>query len=184
MNETITEVVAVPQRWRKRPVTVEAVQWTGGNEAEVTEFARADAHGSHFDVLDDEDRENCDDPQATAQVYDKLHSTWVLVYDGQWIIKGVKGEFYPCAADVFTETYEPAEAPSTVTVTLPIAEACNLPAGNVPTAEPTPEAPVEVDMHRWYAVIRQGDKVVTVIGHTDSGVGQYESVEAWERANS
>ena len=43
---------------------------------------------------------------------------------------------------------------------------------------------VEVDMHRWYAVISHGGNVVAVIGHNDSGVGRYESVEAWEAANS
>lgn len=65
----------------------------------------------NFDVLNDQDhRANCDDPDATATVFDKLHSTWVLVFDGRWIIKGVKGEFYPCADDVFRETYEPATA--------------------------------------------------------------------------
>ena len=32
--------------------------------------------------------------------------------DGDWIIKGVKGEFYPCKPDIFAATYEPAdEAP-------------------------------------------------------------------------
>jgi hypothetical protein len=30
---------------------------------------------------------------------------------GDWIIKGVKGEFYPCKPDIFVLTYEPAEAP-------------------------------------------------------------------------
>jgi hypothetical protein len=28
---------------------------------------------------------------------------------GDWIIKGVKGEFYPCKPDIFAATYEPAE---------------------------------------------------------------------------
>lgn len=28
---------------------------------------------------------------------------------GDWIIKGVKGEFYPCKPDIFDATYEPAE---------------------------------------------------------------------------
>lgn len=28
---------------------------------------------------------------------------------GDWIIKGVKGEFYPCKPDIFEATYEPAE---------------------------------------------------------------------------
>ena len=30
---------------------------------------------------------------------------------GDWIIKGVKGEFYPCKPDIFAETYEPADGP-------------------------------------------------------------------------
>ena len=32
---------------------------------------------------------------------------------GDWIIKGVKGEFYPCKPDIFKATYEPADGPST-----------------------------------------------------------------------
>jgi hypothetical protein len=30
---------------------------------------------------------------------------------GDWIIKGVKGEFYPCKPDIFAQTYEPASTP-------------------------------------------------------------------------
>lgn len=32
---------------------------------------------------------------------------WHIVCPGDWIIKGVKGEFYPCKPDIFAETYEP-----------------------------------------------------------------------------
>lgn len=92
-------------RFRKRPVVVEAVRWTGDNADEVFELAGRE----NFDVLSEADRLNCDDPEATASVFDKLHSTWVLVFDGQWTIKGVKGEFYPIADDVLRETYEDAE---------------------------------------------------------------------------
>lgn len=99
----MTEVIT---RWRKKPVTVEAVQWTGSNEADV----QALTGPGNFYPLDEQQRTNCNDPEATAEVYDKLHSTWVLVMTGQWIIRGIKGEFYPCAADMFAETYEPAEA--------------------------------------------------------------------------
>ena len=35
----------------------------------------------------------------------------MLVGEGDWIIRGVKGEFYPCKPDIFAMTYEPAEAP-------------------------------------------------------------------------
>lgn len=30
------------------------------------------------------------------------------ISDGDWIIKGVKGEFYPCKPDIFAATYDPA----------------------------------------------------------------------------
>lgn len=29
--------------------------------------------------------------------------------DGDWIIRGIKGEFYPCKPDIFSATYEPVE---------------------------------------------------------------------------
>lgn len=89
-------------KFRKKPVEIEARQWVGTNWAELKEFT-----GDRFDVLDARDRENSDDPNATAQVLDALHSTWVLVQDNDWIIRGVQGEFYPCRADVFEATYEP-----------------------------------------------------------------------------
>jgi len=99
------------QKFRKRPVEIEAIEWTGDNEAEIQDWIAwpgANGPGSRFfNALDPEDRENCDDLEATAEVLDKLHSTWVLVFTGQWIIRGVKGELYPIAADVLAETYEP-----------------------------------------------------------------------------
>ena len=33
----------------------------------------------------------------------------LLVSDGDWIIRGVKGELYPCKPDIFAATYEPAD---------------------------------------------------------------------------
>ena len=89
-------------RYRKRPVVVEAVLYTGQNAEQVAAFTNA----ASFGVVDVADRSA--DPDITAEVWDKLHSTWIGVKDGQWIIRGVKGEFYPCDAAVFDETYEPA----------------------------------------------------------------------------
>ncbi|MFF7485609.1 hypothetical protein ACFZBC_08935 [Streptomyces luteogriseus] len=95
-------------RYRKRPVEVDTIQWTGDNETEVQAFTGG---ASKFYALDDADRENSDDPEATATVFDELHSTWVLVYTGQHIVRGVKGEFSPIAEDVLAETYELAAEP-------------------------------------------------------------------------
>ena len=86
-------------RFRKKPIEVEAVQWTGNNEAEMRAFA-----GDYFETVDPEDRG--DDPDQTAAVRDPVHKTWVRLHDGQWVVKGAWGKFYPVAADEFTETYE------------------------------------------------------------------------------
>ena len=39
-------------------------------------------------------------------VFDYLHNSWIEFRPGDWVIKGIRGEFYPCAGDVFEETYE------------------------------------------------------------------------------
>lgn len=86
--------------YRKRPVTVETEQWTGGNADVLKEFT-----GDLFRVLEP-DPEGSRDPEITAEVYDWLHDTWVGVKTGQHIIKGVKGEFYPIDEDVLKGTYD------------------------------------------------------------------------------
>lgn len=98
------ETGSTPQgvtQWRKRPVIVSAIQWTGENAGELRAFA-----GSYFETVAVEDR--AEDPDKTAQVFDVLHCTWVTVYNDQWVIKGLHGEFYPCDPAVFEQTYEPA----------------------------------------------------------------------------
>ncbi|HZP54998.1 hypothetical protein [Actinocrinis sp.] len=92
------------QLFRKRPVVVAALQWTGSNEAELAEWT-----GHRFESTAPGDYA---DPEITAIVYDELHSTWVGVKTGQWIVRGVKGEFYPIDEAVLAETYEPVEAPA------------------------------------------------------------------------
>lgn len=101
-------------RYRKKPVEVDTIQWTGDNEAEIIAFT-----SNNFYALDDADRENSDDPEATATVYDKLHSTWILVYTGQHIVRGVKGEYYPIAEDVLAETYERVDDDTAATTSGP-----------------------------------------------------------------
>ncbi|MBF6515537.1 hypothetical protein IU421_14790 [Nocardia cyriacigeorgica] len=87
------------QRFRKKPVEVEAIRWTGSNVNELFRFTNG-----KFAAIEPDDREG--DPEKTGEVLDVLHATWVGVYTGQWIIKGVKGEFYPCDDEVLAETYD------------------------------------------------------------------------------
>ena len=87
------------KRFRTKPVEIEAILFTGDNFEEIEVWS-----DGYFNEIDEEDR--TDDPEATAEVFDVLHSTWILVKPGQWIIKGTKGEFYPCDDEVFRQKYE------------------------------------------------------------------------------
>lgn len=75
-------------KYVKRPVEVEAVQWTGKNTDEILEFTNhtAKATGKFIEIPTLEGTMNAS--------------------PNDYIIKGVHGEFYPCKPYVFRETYE------------------------------------------------------------------------------
>ena len=77
-------------KFRKKPVVIEAIQYTGKNQNEIADFH--------------------------PEVSGAFGSDCIFIYTlegsmqanpGDWIIKGVKGEFYPCKPDIFALTYEP-----------------------------------------------------------------------------
>ncbi|MGU5699486.1 hypothetical protein ACV1D9_20305 [Aeromonas allosaccharophila] len=75
--------------YRKKPVEVEAIQWTGFNRAEILNFVgRAASWG--------------DVTGMTIATLEGNH----IASEGDYIIKGVAGEFYPCKPDIFRATYE------------------------------------------------------------------------------
>ncbi|HWF62927.1 MAG TPA: hypothetical protein VN666_21825 [Nitrospira sp.] len=79
-------------KFRKKPVVIEAVQFTGRNDAEVMAFCPI--------AVDPEDR----GPSLIIPTLEGNHKA----LPGDWIIKGVKGEFYPCKPDIFAATYDAA----------------------------------------------------------------------------
>lgn len=87
--------------YQKKPLQVEAVQWTGGNVQEMKAFA-----GESFDT--NAFRLGLAATVSDAAVYDLLHRGWILVKLGDWVIRGVQGELYPCDKVVFAQTYEEA----------------------------------------------------------------------------
>jgi hypothetical protein len=87
------------QKFTKKPVTIEAIQLQVGRAATITDWMGRDANG------------------------DNLHATWdgrcfhiktlegiMTASPGDWIIKGVKGEFYPCKPDIFEASYDAADS--------------------------------------------------------------------------
>jgi hypothetical protein len=77
-------------KYRKKPVVIEAVCWTGLNRDEIVRFMGVvgfTAGNPTISTLEGE----------------------LTVSIGDWIIKGVKGEFYPCKPDIFAMTYDPID---------------------------------------------------------------------------
>lgn len=75
----------------KKPVKVQAVQWTGDNYGEIARFVGL----VRFTTIIDEDF-------VIIKTLEGDH----YAKEGDWIIRGVNGEFYPCKPDIFEKTYE------------------------------------------------------------------------------
>jgi hypothetical protein len=80
-------------KYRKKPVVIEAVQYDSEIQT-VVDFAGFD--NTEFD-------------HKTTKLYIKTLEGDMLVSRGDYVIKGVQGEFYPCKPDIFEATYEPVK---------------------------------------------------------------------------
>lgn len=97
----------------KRPVTIEAVQLNWKNWDAVCNFL-VNPDGTHIiseenpgrDAYDAND--NCDELGPFIELTIPTLEGHMTARHGDWIIKGVRGEFYPCHPDIFRETYEHA----------------------------------------------------------------------------
>ena len=83
-------------KFRKKPVVIEAIQWNGENCIEIACFLQGRTYDSGSVN------------QGKPIIIPTLEGNH-LANVGDWIIKGVKGEFYPCKPDIFDITYECAE---------------------------------------------------------------------------
>lgn len=80
------------RKYRKKPVVIEAVQWTGENMGDILGFFGGCALREDQDII-------------ISTLEGEMRAR-----PGDWIIKGVKGEHYPIKDEIFRETYEAAEA--------------------------------------------------------------------------
>ncbi|MEN3051306.1 MAG: hypothetical protein ABC596_05790 [Candidatus Methanosuratincola petrocarbonis] len=89
-------------RFRKKPVIIEAVQLRRDNWPEVCKFVDVGTlrEGKPQIVLDG--------GEAVGLIIPTLEGTY-YASEGDWIIRGIKGELYPCKPDVFEATYEPVK---------------------------------------------------------------------------
>jgi hypothetical protein len=81
-------------KFRKKPIEIDAVLWDGSKEAAAEIFKLGES--KHLDIFDD----------GAIQIA-TLEGT-MRCDKGDWVIRGIKGELYPCKPDIFELTYEPS----------------------------------------------------------------------------
>lgn len=91
------------QKWRKKPVIIEAVQWTGENHLEILAFCKEFAE--------------IWTPVDTDETICEIHTLEGIMTASinDYIIKGIHGEFYPCKPSIFAKTYDLVEEPKQAT---------------------------------------------------------------------
>lgn len=116
----------MPQKYRKKPVEIEAAQLSGGNSRcmEVAEWVAGNGYpwlvGNALepDALRERGHESDEekptaglwiDPADGALMIRTLEGDMKASF-GDFIIRGVNGEFYPCKPDIFAKTYEAVDA--------------------------------------------------------------------------
>lgn len=87
-------------KYKKKPIVIEAVKWAGNNFDEICNFIQ-EFHGNKIAYEAAESR-----AIRTGQFLIRTLEGVVTASNGDWIIRGVKGEFYPCKPDIFEATYE------------------------------------------------------------------------------
>lgn len=94
-------------KYRKKPVVIEAIQWTGENLQEVLAFTgEHDKFNEWFEDLKDYQNH----VSKSGDIFKIFTLEGVMeASPGDWIIRGVKGEHYPCKPDIFAATYEACE---------------------------------------------------------------------------
>ncbi len=88
-------------KFRKKPVVIEAFKFNSMDDyLDIVEWMKAsgDTHALADEV----------EYRTPIMLLPTLEGT-MSASPGDWIIRGVQGEFYPCKPDIFEQTYEPAE---------------------------------------------------------------------------
>jgi hypothetical protein len=94
-------------KYRKKPVVIEALQWTGQNHRDMFNFLES-VEDSHPMTTEGHNFYTDRGKVAGGLIIKTLEGEHLAnCYDV--IIKGVRGEFYPCKPDIFQETYEAVE---------------------------------------------------------------------------
>lgn len=98
-------------RYRKKPVEIDAVHFDGGHQSVLAVMEFVDVGRATTEI-----RIHADEDPARSHVTIPTLEGDMRASAGDWIVRGVKGELYPVKPDIFAATYELAAAPDPLTV--------------------------------------------------------------------
>lgn len=86
-------------KYKKKPVIIDAIQWDGNNYEEICEFVGMRLKYNTIEISNDQ----------PSKLHIPTLEGIITASVGDYIIKGIQGEFYPCKPDIFEKTYEPLQ---------------------------------------------------------------------------
>ena len=89
-------------KYRKKPIVIEAIQYTGNNDHKLKLWSNGTVYSSPVLEITKEN------PTGSYLQIKTLEGIMTAIV-GDWIIRGVQGEYYPCKPDIFEQTYEKVE---------------------------------------------------------------------------
>lgn len=102
-----------PRAFQKKPVKIEAVQWHYDLHCDGKAEVFAWMSDAGCKRLESADRDGGSAPKTgffvtedTGRLVIRTLEGDMRVSDGDWIVKGIEGEFYPCKPDIFEQTYQ------------------------------------------------------------------------------
>jgi hypothetical protein len=89
-------------KFRKKPIVIEAMEYTGNNGHDICQW-------SNDVVVESPVLEPTEDNPTGRYLQIKTLEGIMTAIVGDSVIRGIRGEFYPCKDEIFTMTYEPVE---------------------------------------------------------------------------
>ncbi|MEG0380555.1 MAG: hypothetical protein RR603_02515 [Kurthia sp.] len=92
-------------KYRKKPVVIEAFRWTGGHDQTEDPEWINEAIGNNIVRIKLAKNPHNEKPVMSIRTLEGV----MTAQPGDFIIRGVQGEIYPCKPDIFEQTYEKVE---------------------------------------------------------------------------
>lgn len=94
------------KKYVKNPIVIEAIQYTGENGSEIRRFVGEQLTESRPPANMEHDK---DIPNEAYSIFIPTLEGTMTCSKLDYVIKGIKGEFYPCKPDIFEQTYSEYE---------------------------------------------------------------------------